>query len=233
MIDEQPHLPGRAVQLGHRQVRFAQRRHGRPPRRRSGRTCPAPGRRVGRPAISRVGTRTILAPAAEQVRSSRRVRCRQSSTAKRTCSPLRRPGHAAPDGPSLSVPPRSTRPAGARRRRRATTVWVRLWESAPIMTTSACSKIGRMRDRASASPEAGTPQSGRAHAPIKPRILGRSGRPAGPHIADKPPPRSTTATAPKKRANPTGTMIIVALTRRKPTPPSGSRWPAAARRPPA
>ena len=62
--------------------------------------------------------------------------------------------------------------------------------------------------------------------------LGRSGRPAGPHIAEKPPPRSTTTTGTEEKSEPRRTVIMVALTQRKPTPISGSRSPAAARGPP-
>lgn len=85
VVGEQLDLPRGPVQLGGRQVGLAQR--GVRDRQRSSRSD-LPGWRSPRrsAAVSRAGTRTTACPARSRSPSSRRVRCRQSSTANSTKS---------------------------------------------------------------------------------------------------------------------------------------------------
>jgi hypothetical protein len=92
MVDQQLQLAGRPIQARHRQAMLAQRDAGH--RQRVGRVglalLPA-GRRSA--AISFGGTLSTASPAASRSDSSRRVRCRQSSTAHRRCGHRSAPGH--------------------------------------------------------------------------------------------------------------------------------------------
>ena len=124
------------------------------------------------------GTRTTCWPAPSRSRSSRRDRCRQSSTAQRRSAPNR----AAQTSKSrwsvvvvLTVRSPSLRPCSST----TTTVWVCLCASIPRITMvwSPLTSGEWGPDRS-----VGMPQLGRRHAPIKPRRsvrVGVAGRTTG------------------------------------------------------
>jgi hypothetical protein len=174
VIDQKLDLPRRTVQLSDRQpILMAQ---GGQPDRFGVDGSDLPGWRpeARAAAMSRVGTRTSRCPAASRSRSSRRVMFRQSSAAKLTC------GHCwaqltRAKCPSLvagTVFSASRRPTSSR----ATAVWVRLWESVPIITMYSSPSDHRCRKRPS---EAGTPLSSTRQAPGSPASdrLGYAQRP--------------------------------------------------------
>ena len=172
--------------------------HGRPPARRSGRTCrrcePSHGRE---PSASAAPARSAHPRRAGRA-SRRRDRCRQSSTAQRRsgAEPLRPAQHARGDRRSSS-PSSSSTPSWRPRSSTATTVWVRLCASIPSDHHGPVTfhSSGRERDRS-----VGTPQWGRCHAPIKPRRPVPASRGPAESMTDheghrryEPSPRTTTS----------------------------------------
>ena len=156
-----------------RAARHGAARPARRLRRRSGRTCPAAVRPGGR----RPSAGSAPAPPADRRRAGpARVgeRCRQSSSAKHTS------GHRAAQRHQLDVTPAGG-PHGLLGQRRptassATTVWVRLCESTPIMTTMTPPQAGETVGQR----PCGHASSSREQAPIRPPP---PEAPAGPHIA--------------------------------------------------
>ena len=138
MIDQETQLTLGPIQPGAREVWLAD---GRPGDRQGVDRIALAGSRFDRrvPAISLGGTRKTRSPPARRSRSSRRVRCLQSSSAQ-VRSRQRRANRTSSRWPAaavLTVRSASLRPVPST----ATTVCVRLCESTPMTTLSAVSLL--------------------------------------------------------------------------------------------
>ena len=193
---EQLHLSGRALELGHGQVGIPQRSQrnglgidrvrlaGLPRAARSRRHQP-----------SRHPDHAVAGD--EQVRFQPAGQMAAVLQREHHLIELRRPSHQL-QMPVAVGTHRLGRPASGPTSSTATTVWVRLWESVPIMTMPRSSSLpwnwwiqtDTRRARLNRA---------RRQAPIKPQA-GRPGHPARPHIEDQPTQRGTEERSEPRRA---------------------------------
>ena len=172
-------------------------RPARPPQRRSGRTCRAPVMPRRSAAISRVGTRTTRQPALSRSASSRRVRWRQSSSANRTsanCADQRTSSRC----PSLLVRTVfvAEPPADVVDRDHRVGALVRVGADHDHPAAPPCERTESIQTTQSRA----RLNRARWQAPIKPRDP-RAGRPARPHIEDKPHQQGSKETSEPRRAH--------------------------------